>query len=800
MANAEDKELDEGINLEHYGLLFLSHWHWFAISILLCIGVATFYLLRTTPVYTRTTQLLIKEDDHSGASSIMQDFKSLGLGNSNTNINNEILTISAPIMMEHVVKRLNLDMEMTTKKNFKTLSLYNNEPVAVEFANKAERDSVITFELSFINTNEVEISEFTAANVEYDDVVKVKLDGDFVNTPVGKLKVVKTDSWNDKVVDFKLTVRKYPIQVISRYYSSLLGVGLIDKEATVLNLSIQDDCVRRADDILLTLVDVYKENWIKDKNRMAESTYEFITARLETITKELNIVDKDISDFKSANLLPDMKASLTKDFEQSGKNYEALLHLNNQLSMTIFIRDYLSDKSKQDQLLPSNMGLPSVGLETMIGQYNTMMLERNSLLANTTEQSAVVKNLDAQLTAQRKAIHRSLDNLVAQLKKQIANVESSEKSINDKIATAPRQVRDLQTVERQQKVKEALYIFLLQKREENELSRTYTAWNTNIIQPPTGSPKPTSPRKLLVAALALMVGTVIPAAILFIRESMNTKVRGRKDLENTSLPLIGEIPNMATKKHWWQKEKKVARKIVVEKNNRDIINESFRIVRTKLEYYIKSQPNNKVVMFTSFNPGSGKSFITGNLTKTFALNGKKILAIDLDIRHCSLSGMLPRSVHQGISSYLSGGTDDIESLIVKNGFCEGVDVLPVGVIPPNPTELLYSDKLGKLIESMRDKYDYIFLDCPPIEIVADASIIKDYADVTIFVVRAGLMDRRVLGDVDELYKENKYNRLAILLNGTDFVGGKYGQYRYGYGYGYASGYAANYYAGSKYKN
>ena len=797
MANAEEKELEEGINLEHYGLLFWSHWHWFAISVILCIGMATFYLLRTTPVYTRTTQLLIKEDDHSGASSIMQDFKSLGLGNANTNINNEILTISAPIMMEHVVKRLNLNMEMTTKKNLKRISLYNMEPVQVDFANKAERDSIVSFKIKFNNTNEAELSDFSIGDDEFDESVKTKMNGEYVNTPVGKLQITKTEAWNDKVAEYELRVNKYPTQMISRYYSSLLGVGLSDKDATVLNLSIEDDCIQRADDILLTLIDVYNENWIKDKNRMAESTFQFITARLETIAKELGDVDKDIADFKSENLLPDMKASLTKDYTQSGKNYETLLQLNNELSMTKFIRDYLSDKTKKDQLLPSNMGLPSQGLETMIGSYNAMMLERSTLLANTTDKSSTIKILDNKLAAQRNAIHRSLDNLVAQLEKQIINVEKSEKSINNQIASAPRQVRELQTVERQQKVKEALYIFLLQKREENELSRTYTAWNTNIIQPPTGSPRPTSPRKMLVLAMALFAGIIIPGGVLFVKDGMNTKVRGRKDLESTSIPLIGEIPNMAAKKHWWQKEKKVARKIVVEKNNRDIINESFRIVRTKLEYYIKSQPNNKVIMFTSFNPGSGKSFITGNLTKTFALNGKRILGIDLDIRHCSLSGMLPHSPHHGISNYLSGGTDDMDSIIVRNGFCEGVDVIPVGVIPPNPTELLYSDRLGKLIEAMRDKYDYIFLDCPPIEIVADAAIIKDYADVTIFVVRAGLMDRRVLGDVDDLYKENKYNRLAILLNGTDFVSGKYGQYRYGYGYGYASGYASSYYATGK---
>lgn len=800
MASIEEKrELqEESINLEHYGLLLLSHWHWFLVSVVATVLVATLYIMGTTPIFTRTTQLLIKEDDKGGASSMLQEFKSLGFSNSSTNIKNEILTISAPVLMENVVKRLHLDLEMTTKKHLKTISLYNMAPLKVEFGNEISDDTYIAFEIFVKSKHEVVLSDFQYNKDEMDETAAAKINGQYVKTPVGNIKISESPAWDDECIGRTIKVRKYPVQAIARAYSKNMNISLSDKDATVLNITINDEVVERADDVLLTLIDVYNENWVRDKNRMAESTCQFINERLESITKELGDVDEDISNYKSANLLPDIQASLTKDYMQSGKNYEALLQLNNELSMTKFIRDYLSDRNKKGQLLPSNTGLPSPGVEAMIGAYNQLMLERGSLLANTTEDAPTIKDIDRKLGAQKVAILRSLDNLVMQIKKQIDNVEESERSINQQIATAPKQVKELQSVERQQKVKEALYIFLLQKREENELSRTYTAWNTNIIQPPTGSDFPTSPRKGIIIVMALVLGMAMPAAVLILRDSMNTKVRGRKDLEGMAVPFIGEIPNMAGKKHWWQRERKTARKIVVEANNRDIINESFRLVRTKLEYFIKSQKDNKVIMFTSFNPGSGKSFITGNLTTTFALSGKRILGIDLDIRHCSLGSMLPHTPKKGISSYLSGAEDDVESLIVRDAFCKNVDVLPVGVIPPNPTELLYSPRLGELIRSMREKYDYIFLDCPPIEIVADAAIIKDFADVSIFVVRAGLMDRRVLGDVDELYKANKYNRLAILLNGTDYVSGKYGQYRYGYTYGY--GYASGYYAGEDYKN
>ena len=288
--------------------------------------------------------------------------------------------------------------------------------------------------------------------------------------------------------------------------------------------------------------------------------------------------------------------------------------------------------------------------------------------------------------------------------------------------------------------------------------------------------------------MSFVIGLVIPGVILFLKEATNYKVRGRKDLEGLATPLIGEIPRMSTRKHWWQKNRLAPRTIVVEQGNKDVINESFRLVRTNLDYFIGNNPEVKVIMFTSFNPGSGKSFISANLSKTFSLRGKKVLVVDMDLRRCSLSHMLSEKKKNGITSYLNGQCEDLNSIIVKNAFGNNVDVLPVGTIPPNPTELLYNDtKLGIMFDEVRKQYDYIFLDCPPIEIVADASIIKKYADVSIFVVRAGLMDRRVIGRIDEMYNENQYNKLGIILNATSYVSGKYGHYQYGYSYGYSYG-------------
>ena len=458
-------------------------------------------------------------------------------------------------------------------------------------------------------------------------------------------------------------------------------------------------------------------------------------------------------------MLPDMDAASSMYLTQSTKNNDQILTLRNQLSVARYIREYLADRSKYGQYLPTNTGVGSTGIESMIANYNKTVSARNEVLDNSSENTPLVQKFNNELKLQRQTIMHSLDNFIAQIQSQVGNWENTEVQTNEKLAAAPQQVKKLLSVGRQQKVKEALYIYLLQKREENELSKTYTAWNTRIIQPPTGSDAPSSPRKNIILLAALDIGI-----------------------------FISEIPEMVNKKHWWQFKKNVRRQVYVQSNSRDLINESFRILRTKLDYFLKSTgESNKVIMLTSFNVGSGKSFISINLAKALSLKGAKVLAIDFDLRHASLSNFA-KHTDVGITSYLSNITDNIDECIQHDAVGRGLDILPIGIIPPNPSELLLSDKMKPMFDKLREEYDYIILDCPPIEIVADASIVKDCADVTLFIVRAGVMDRRILKDVEELYKNKVYKHMALILNGAPYISGRYGNYRYGYGYGYGKGY------------
>jgi len=349
------------------------------------------------------------------------------------------------------------------------------------------------------------------------------------------------------------------------------------------------------------------------------------------------------------------------------------------------------------------------------------------------------------------------------------------------------------SVERQQKVKESLYLFLLQKREENELSQAFTAYNTRVVTSPTGEMKPTSPDRRRILLAAILLGLLVPAIIIYIRENMNSKVRGRKDIESLTIPFIGEIPFYTHSSHkrpfrrWLgklkggQKEDEAC-SVVVKPKSRNMINEAFRVVRTNMEFMIGSGESKKTIMVTSLNPGSGKTFLAINTAVSFAIKGKKVAVVDFDMRRASLSEYVNKP-QTGIADYLNGKIQYWhDAKVLLEGY-ENLDVIPVGTIPPNPTELLFSDKIQQLIDDLRHEYDLVFFDCPPVEYVADATVIAKYADMTAFVIRTGLMEREMLPMVEGYYNNKKFNNMSIILNGTPIVGNRYGYHRYGYGYG-----------------
>ena len=806
------QQTDDFIRLQDLFYLCLARWRWFILSLVVTLGIATYYLLSTPNVYQRTASLMIKDDSKSQgiSSDVSSMFADMGLGSAKSNVNNELIAIQSPAVLLETGRRLKLDVDYAIDGGFHKVALYGEDlPVTVDFIGFTDEQSA-SLKLKLKGNGSYEMYGIVGVNkhgdpVESSDEITGKL-GQVVHTPMGKVRVNPAPAYGLFVKDGEapvLYVTKNNLYSMTDHIKGSLSASLSEEKATVIDLTYKDVITKRAEDVLNTIIAVYRKNWIDDKNQMTISTSHFITERLGVIERELGDVDKNISTFKSNNLLPDVEAAAQEYMKKSSEADKQILDLSSRLAIAQYIRNYLTGKVGKNQLLPSNTGIESPGIEQQIADYNKSQLERNNLVANSSEQNPLVADYDQSLSAMRKSIAASLDNFVVTLKTQLGALQANEAQTTSQIASNPNQAKYLQTVGRQQKVKEALYIFLLQKREENELSKAFTAYNTRIITPPTGDIKPVAPVRRNILLVALVLGLLIPVVVIFVRENMNTTVRGRKDLKNVTVPFLGEIPFSLSRKDrptlkqrlmFWKKPKEV-RRIVVKAGKRDIVNEAFRVLRTNFEFMIGTHPEQNVVVFTSINPGSGKSHLAANMAMSLAIKKKKVLLIDGDLRHGSTS-MVVGSPGEGLSDYLNGRVSDIHDIICKgeeSGLVKYFDILPIGTIPPNPTELLFTPLLEQMIKQVRQEYDYVFIDCPPIEIVADTPIYEQYADRTIFVVRAGLMERSMLPDVEELYKEKKFKNMSLILNGTKTQGGKYGSH-YGYGYGYGYGY--NYHYGS----
>ena len=784
-------------------MLFLSKWYWFIICLGISLACCYFYLLTTPSIYTRTASILIKNDLASGPSSSQMKFL-----DSNVDVNNELFTLKSPNIAEAVVKQMRLDISYYAQGRFREEMIYGSSlnvdiiPLDLNDNESAE----FMFDLKSNGT--YTLSNFSRNGQEFSGRLVGKV-GKVVKTPIGKIEVKKATNFFNQ--DITLRVKRVPISVAVSRTLANLNVSAVSEMSTIISLSYNDESPQRAEDVLSTVIAVYNENWVKDCNRRSISTSEFIGERLKVIEEELGDVEDGIASFKSANLIPGGSNSVAGIYVSQASSAAAhTTELNNQLYMARYVRNYLTNDANKYTLIPANQGINSPNIGSQITEYNALLISRNNLLNASSLQNPLVQEMDVQLEQLRVALIASVDNHIASLGVELRTAQSIVGQANSKIASSPSQSKYLLSVERQQKVKESLYLYLLQKREENELSQAFTAYNNRIITPATGSNIPTFPIPKIVWLIGVLVGVIVPGLIIFIVEMMNNTIRGRRDLNELTVPFIGEIPMYRHHRkfkekffapwyklkrfinrhilHKAEKEKKDLH-ILVKEKSRSLINEAFRVIRTNIEFMTAKTKKGKVVMLTSFNPNSGKTFVASNLIISFAINKKKVLAIDLDLRKASLSQMAGDDVNLGIADYLSGVTDNFSDIVVKSSYNDNLDIVPVGTIPPNPTELLFDSRLSELLDELREEYDYIFLDCPPVEIVADATIVGRSADATLFLIRADLMDKNLLPEIQKYYDDDRLPKMSLILNGiTEGFSYYYGYRGYAHRYGYYGGY------------
>lgn len=763
------------LNQEDILQVVLANWHWFVLSVVVCAGAAFLYLKWAPKVYTRTASVLIKDDAKGGELSESAAFEDLGIFGTKRNVDNEVLVFKSRRLMTEVARNLHLDVSYTVKEGLRTVELYTQSPVLLSFPD-AEEAQAFSLRAKPISAEEVVLSDFVIDDESAGEPMTVALN-DTVTTPVGRVVVVPSLYYGDKYFNTTVQVTKSPLQNVAIGFQANLQATLASKTATIINLTLQDVSIPRAEDVINTLISVYNTDAINDKNQIVMNTSNFINDRLIVIEKELGSVDSDIESYKREHLLTDISSETGMYLQTSSRNQQEGLSLENQLSLAKYVKNYLTDPGKSSELIPANTGISDVNIESQIGEYNEMLLKRDKLISNSSNKNPVVQDLNNSLIAMKQTIIRSVDNLIVGLNIKIKNVQAQEEQTNRRISAVPTQQKEILSVERRQKIKEELYLYLLNKREENELTQRMTERNARIIDPASGSNVPVAPKSMMIFLASIVLGCAIPAGVLWMLVISDTKVRSRKDVEGVlSVPFLGEIP---------MRDKKDKNEVVVHENGRDSVSEAFRIVRTNMDFMRVKDKNMQVVMFTSFNPRAGKTFVSINLAMSFALTHKKVVLVDLDIRKGTLSSHVKVS-DMGVTNYLSGRVDNVDEIIRKGELYDKLDIIHAGPVPPNPAELLLSDRLETLVAELRKRYDYIILDNVPAGVVADAVIVNRVADLTIYVVRAGRMDRRALPEVEKLYKEGKLRNMSLILNGTMYKHGTYG-YHYGYGYGYGYG-------------
>ena len=801
-ASGEDEAVGSGFSFQELLLVIVKKWYWFVISLGICLSLAVLSILTTSPVYSRKTSILVKDKDNATLSSEFSQFSSIGLGKKNTNIRNEMITFRSPLYVRDVVDSLNLEMSYSTKGTFHDNVLYgHNLPIKVSLTDATpDLKAFLTVELT--KNNEIVLSGFWSDNIVIpagttaekaeklksqvkNKRIKSKL-GLITSTPIGQVLVTPSEYYAGET-GMKIDVNRTSKDEVVKSIVSRLRVDFIDERASVIEITFTDGSKERAEDVLNVLFDKYNARWVNDINEQAKRTIDFINGELAEIQGELGDVDANISQYKSEHKVPDLTVASNIYMNKAEVTSSELLNYRNQLYMAKYIKSQLVGDTNKFKLLPANSGIDNNVVSQQIMAYNEKLLQRNNLVANSSVNNPYVIDLDQQLSAMRQAILAALDNVIVNLQDHINALQGSASTTEGKIAANPTLEKNLLSVERKQKVMEQQYMFLLQKKAENQLSKAFTNYNTKMLAPPDGNANPIKPVKLNILAIASLLGLAIPIVLIFLMHTLNTTVRGRKDLDVLSVPFIGEIPlsyrPLPGLLKLFQKKKEKTREIVVEAESSNVINEAFRVVRTNLEFISGREGKNKVIMFTSSNPGSGKTFITCNLGASFAIKGKRVIAIDLDLRKASTSTII-NSPRKGVADYLSERVDDLDSLIVKGTITPNLDVLPVGTIPPNPTELLFTERFDELIEKLRSLYDFVFIDCPPVEIVADATIINKLCDMTVYVIRSGIMERSMLSEVEKYYTENRYKNMSVILNGTTKDNSGYGRYGYTYGYGY----------------
>ena len=769
-----DKRNEGGITLRDIAELIFDNWYWIVLSVVVCVSIAWFYLAMQTPLYKRSAVMLVQSENKSG--NDMSAMLELSGGISGSGVENEIYILQSRQLMREVVERLNLDITYQVKDWLHYEQLYAESPIKVNFLEPYT--APISMTIKPLDENRFTLSHLKIGDIDSREKEKTFSFGDTIALSIGRIVVESVPGRLPAYYDTSVSVSRIDVDIAANIYHSFISTALAGERTTLVQINCIDSNISRAEAILNTLIDVYRETIIEDKNRIATSTAEFINERVEIISKELGDVEDELTDFKQKNRIVSIDAAASQFMNESSKTREELIQLETEYSIAQAIQRTVTDREHRKQLIPNVAGVGDNGLQNQITAYNEMLLQRERLAANSGENNPLVKDLDNNLASMRINLSASMSNYISTLNLKLKKAREVEAKTLDHIESVPQQEKKALSIARQQSIKESLYTFLLNKREENALQLAITEANIRVIEAPFGSSAPVAPARRMFLIGAFIVGLIIPLAIQLLRLLWNTGVRGRRDVEDyTSMPILGEIPKL--------KEKEEASPIVVAEHQTSNVAESFRMLRSNMDFVA---PQARVIMFTSTMPGEGKTFTSANLAQAFAATGKKTLLIDGDLRRGSLSHRLKARHQPGFSNLLLDHSKNPASCVMKsNGGHAHLDFLPSGPLPPNPVTLLTHPHFSALLDHWKQRYDRIVIDTPPFGVLADTPIIAALSDITLYVIRGGMLDKRFLATLQQLADKGSLGRnCAFSLNDIDFKQARYRYYGYGYSYKYGS--------------
>jgi tyrosine-protein kinase Etk/Wzc len=763
----KEKPSQPGEETDFQAVLFkyLRFWYLFLVGVLLCMAFGYFYLRYSTPMYNASSTILIKDYKKGPELFGNAAFNELDLFNTAKNINNEIHILKSPDMMEQVLRELELNTSYYVEGRFKTSELYGAKlPIRMQIK---ELDSAMygkTISLHIQQNNNFELEE------EGEGIRSAHMFGQEIKKQWGTFTVLAT-SEIESTRSKSIQVRFNNVQKLAGSYQGKLNVSLVDKEASVLQVSLTDPVPEKGKDIISKLVQVYNREEVDDKNQIASNTIEFIDERLRFLTTELSEVEKDVEQYKQRYSLTDVSSEAQLYLQKASEYNQELAGHEIQMEILRSIESYLEQPENQFELVPSSLSLQDQTLMGLIMKFNELQLERQRMLRTSRQDHPIVQDMDEQLANLRLNILENLQNMQKGMQITLDRLQASSLQFESRIQKVPSIERELLEINRQQGIKQGLYLYLLQKREEAALSLAAATPSSRVIIAARVGNAPVSPKRPLTYLIAFFIGMGIPFLFIYIRELLNNTVQERKEVERkTNTPILGEIAH-----------KQEVENLVVTKESKTPVAELFRLVRSNLQFATAGKEN-KVILVTSSMSGEGKTFFSINLAASLALLGKKVVVLDFDFRKPRLAKNLGLPNDYGVTNYLISDSVEVEEVIKPSKIFDNFDLVGSGPVPPNPAELMQLPKVGNLIHALKNQYDYVIIDTSPVGQVADALSLSPFVDSSLYLVRYNYTDLNQLELIQDIYENKKLKHLMIVLNDAK------GNIGYGYGYAYGYGY------------